>query len=188
MATLAVGPLAGESTSKIAWAQHAERPTAAALPTEAPAVAVPAATKRLGVGYKAGNGLGYLGADLNVTALSHVDVDLQVGWFNEKYGASGFGMAPTIRLTWNGAGRSTPFLALGVTYFRLTFDGGARGSGDGGLANLGYEWKWPSGLGIVLGGGILYLRDVRASDRRTMILGAEGLHANLEFGVRYRFL
>jgi hypothetical protein len=144
--------------------------------------------KRIGVGYKAGNGLGYLCADLNLALLRHVDVDLQAGWFPKKYGASGFGVAPTIRVTLNGDGQSTPYISAGIAYFSLEFDGGAHGHGDGGTASLGYEWKWASGLGVLLGAGVLYTRDLRLSDPGLMILGADGLHPNVEFGVRYRFL
>jgi hypothetical protein len=42
-------------------------------------------------------------------------------------------------------------LSVGYVHFRLTFDNGVKGSGNAAFANLGCEWKWRFGLGILLG-------------------------------------
>jgi hypothetical protein len=141
------------------------------------------------VGYKIGDGLGYTGADVILSPLPHVALDLQGSWFQKKLGASGFGVAPAIQVFLKGDGKSTPYLSIGYVHFRLTFDNGVKGSGNAAFANLGYEWKWRFGLGILLGGGILYSGNVSTSDNgRTMILGEDGIKPSLEFGMRYMFL
>ena len=143
---------------------------------------------RVAAGYKVGNGLGYLGGDLEISPMAHLELDLQMSWFSEKYGASGFGAAPSVRVLLLDDGRSTPYVSAGYLYFRLMFDNNTRGAGDGVFANLGYEWKWRGGLGIVVGAGVVYFRDVRAEDPRISIIGADGTRPNIEAGLRYWFL
>jgi hypothetical protein len=144
--------------------------------------------RQVGMGYKLGDGLGYWGADLILSPIPHIALDLQGSWFSEKFGASGFGVAPALQFFLIGEGRSTPYLSVGYAHFWLTFDDGVKGSGSAIFANLGYEWKWRSGLGILVGGGILYAGNVSTSDNgRTQILGEDGLKANIEAGVRYMF-
>ena len=60
-------------------------------------VAVTDARRKVGAGYKIGDGLGYIGADLIFAPLPHLVVDLQGSWFNRKLGASGFGVAPAYK-------------------------------------------------------------------------------------------
>lgn len=143
----------------------------------------------VGVGYKIGNGLGYLGGDVIISPLPHVALDLQAGWFpaGTKHGATAFGVAPNLRIFLNEGGRSTPYLSVGYVHFWLTFDQGDKASGRGVSSHLGYEWKWPSGLAILLGGGIIYQGNVSTAANR-MILGEDGVRFSLESGIRYMFL
>jgi hypothetical protein len=148
----------------------------------------PSSARQVGMGYKLGDDLGYFGADLILSPLPHIALDLQGSWINKKLGASGFGLAPALQFFLFGEGRSTPYLSVGYAHVWLTFDDGVTGAGSAVFANLGYEWKWRSGLGILLGGGILYAGNVSTSDNgRTLILGEDGLKANVEAGVRYMF-
>ena len=59
---------------------------------------------------------------------------------------------------------------------------------DGVAANLGYEWKWQSGLGILLGAGVTNLGDATASDGSSTVNIDGGVHFNLEFGLRYMLI
>jgi hypothetical protein len=60
-------------------------------------------------------------------------------------------------------------------------------SASGGFANLGYEWRWQSGLGILLGGGVGYLGNVHATNGVETVDAPGGTHVNLETGLRYMF-
>src|SRR5450759_5354287 len=64
---------------------------------EPPHVDPPATATHLGIGYKIGNGLGFLGGDIVVSPIPHVVLDLQANTFsaNTSSGtATGFGLAP----------------------------------------------------------------------------------------------
>jgi len=64
-------------------------------------------------------------------------------------------------------GVSTPYLSLGYVYATLTLDN-VRASLHGGFANAGYEWKWRSGLAILVGGGAAVLASISATDGVTV--------------------
>ena len=50
------------------------------------------------------------------------------------------------------------------------------------------EWRWSNGLGILLGGGPAYLREIEATDGVTTISRKGGLYPNLEAGLRFLFI
>jgi hypothetical protein len=137
----------------------------------------------LGVGYKIGNGIGFLGADILVTPLPHVSLDVHVAYapgFDSAYA-----MAPALQAHLF-TGRSTPYAAVGMQYVWARL-GEVTASGTGFFANLGYEWKWTWGLGVQLGGGVQRLNEISATDgTRTATVGGK-VAPNLEVGLRYRF-
>ena len=148
------------------------------------------ASKRLGVGYKIGNGLGFVGADVIVTLVGHVTLDLQANWFSvasEGSSASGYGVAPSLQLHLFKGQVSSPYLGLGYIYASASLDG-VTASASGAFANAGYEWRWASGLGILLGGGVAYLGSVHATNGVETVDAPGGTHFNLEVGLRYMFL
>lgn len=168
--------------------------TASLAAAESPAPGAPeppAPSKRLGVGYKLGNGIGFLGADLIVNVVDHVGLDLHGAYFSvETSGGesgTGYAFAPAVHGELFTGQRSTPYLALGMQYAHLTV-GDAAGSGFGGFANIGYEWKWKSGFGIQLGGGVQYLQKVEATSGNLMLMTGGKVNPNIEFGLRYMFL
>jgi hypothetical protein len=147
--------------------------------------------KMLGVGYKLGDGIGLYGADVIVHPVPHLYVDLYGTYVSLSTSTgdsvTGYAIAPAVQVQLHDGGRSTPYLAVGTQYVHLTLLD-ATGSGNGVFANAGYEWKWQSGLGILLGGGIQYITKVEASNG-VMTYTMGGVAApNLEFGVRYMFL
>jgi hypothetical protein len=67
-------------------------------------------------------------------------------------------------------------------------EGSATASASGFFSNVGYEWKWPFGLGLELGAGIAYLGDIQATNGSTTINSPGGVNFNIEAGLRYFFL
>lgn len=149
----------------------------------------------VGVGYKIGNGIGLVGADLIVRAVPYVAVDLQANYLavsvDQGTGmtatASGYGFAPTLQAQLKPVGH-TPYLGLGFAYVHLSLND-VTGSASALLVNAGYEWRFASGVGVLLGGGIADIGSVHAmsADGSTMISESGGVHFNLEAGVRYYF-
>jgi hypothetical protein len=170
--------------------------TAAAEPPGATTPEAPAAPQKLlGVGYKAGNGVGFLGADLIVNPIPHLGFDLQGSLFpvtiqspnGMTSSATGYAIAPAVRGYLYDGQRSTPYLSVGAVYARLTLDT-VTAAATGTFANLGYEWRWSFGLGIHVGGGVGYLTKAEATDGvRTVSFGGK-VNPNLEFGLSYMFL
>jgi hypothetical protein len=162
-------------------------------PGYAPAVAVSAPAppaKRVGIGYKVGNGLGFIGGDILIAPVEHLVLDLQANYFSYSTSgstASGYGLAPAVQGRLNAGQVSSPYLGAGYLYARLTL-GNVTSSGSGFFVNAGYEWRWVSGLGIIVGGGLCRLSELTATDGITTIHRAGGFGPNIEAGLRYMFL
>jgi hypothetical protein len=108
------------------------------------------ASKHVGLGYKIGNGLGFVGADLIISPIDHVTLDLQANWFSASSGgttANGYGVAPAVQFHLFKGQVSSPYLGLGYLYATLTLDS-VTASASGGFANVGYEWRWQSGISL----------------------------------------
>ena len=149
--------------------------------------------RNLGVGYKIGNGLGFTGVDVVARYIPYVSIDFQANYVfasvaqpdGTTLSASGFGVAPTVQGHLFPVGH-TPYLGLGLVYIRMSADG-VTASGPGFLANLGYEWRFASGVGILVGAGMDYLGTVSATNGTTTVSEKGGPLFNLEAGVRYFF-
>src|SRR5262249_21660535 len=126
------------------------------------------ASKRLGVGYKIGNGLGFVGGDVIVAPIDHLTLDLQANWFSvvssDEINVSGYGIAPAVQFHLFKGQVSSPYIGVGYLYASVTMDGSVTASASGGFANAGYEWRWRNGIGILLGGGVGYLGTVHATN------------------------
>jgi hypothetical protein len=147
----------------------------------------------LGVGFKIGNGLGILGADAIVRAVPHVVLDLQANYVSVSSSdgfvtstATGFGLAPTIQFQLKPIGH-TPYVGLGLVYAHLK-SGDVTGSATGFLFNVGYEWRFASGVGVLVGGGAADVGEIRATNGTDTVSRAGGWLFNLEAGVRWYFL
>ena len=150
------------------------------------------AERRLGVGYKLGNGIGFYGGDVVVNPLPHLSVDLYGAYVsqtpqNSNATATGFALAPAIQGHLFAGWRSTPYLSIGMQYVSLGL-GDATASGTGFFANLGYEWTLRSGLGIQIGAGVQHLSKITATDGLTTVVMGGDTAPNLEFGIRYMVL
>jgi hypothetical protein len=153
----------------------------------APPADPPASATHVGIGYKIGNGLGFVGGDLIVSPAPHVALDLQVNRFNVSTSdgtAKGYGLAPALQLYLRPPGVSTPYMSLGYVYATVTLDN-VHAAAKGGFANAGYEWKWTNGLAIIVGGGVVVLGEVTATDGVTTIHTSGGFGVNIEAGLRF---
>jgi hypothetical protein len=149
----------------------------------------PSRDRLFGIGYKAGNGIGFIGGDIIVGIVPHLNVDLQASYFRvETTGdtAHGFALAPMLQLHVTAGGRNTIYVGGGMQYARVELEG-LTAVVKGVVANLGYIWKWPSGFGILLGGGVQYFWGVGESNGSVVISRDAGAYPNLEFGVRQMF-
>ena len=148
-------------------------------------------TKLVGIGYKAGNGIGFLGADVIVNALPHLSLDLHAAVMpvtaSDGESSTVYMAAPAIQGHLYDGQRNTPYGAIGLQYGYLAL-GSATATAVGAFANVGYQWQWKSGLGILLGGGVQYLGRAQATNGSTMITIGGGAAPNIEFSVRYMFL
>lgn len=139
-----------------------------------------------------GNGLGFIGADVLRRLVPHVVFDLQANYVSVAelvYGASqtvtGYGLAPTVQFQLKPIGH-TPYLGIGMVYVHESLNN-VTASATGLLINAGYEWRFASGVGVLVGGGIDDLGKVSATDGTTTIQQPGGVLFNLEIGVRYYF-
>jgi hypothetical protein len=161
-------------------------------PPEAPPPIAPepVAEKKIGVGYKIGNGIGFVGADIIVAPIEHLAFDLQFNYLSYSTPdgtAKGLGLAPCVQGRLFGGQRSTPYVGLGFLHASLSLKN-VTASGSGMVANLGYEWRWDSGLGILLGAGVQHLGTVSATDGVTTITEKGYTDFNIEAGLRFMFL
>jgi hypothetical protein len=150
----------------------------------------PVPEKHLGVGFKIGNGLGFTGADIIIAPVNHLAFDLQANVFSVDTGsgtATGHGFAPAVQGRLFADQVSTPYVGVGLVYATVSLDN-VTASATGVFANLGYEWRWGSGIGIILGGGVSHVGNIRATDGVTTIDQSGGTHFNLEAGLRFMFL
>jgi hypothetical protein len=146
--------------------------------------------KMLGVGYKAGNGIGFLGADVIIDPTPHLGFDVHAAFLPVSSGDDSgtiYAIAPAVQGYLFAGNRSTPYASAGVVYATLTL-GNATASVLGTFVNVGYEWRWASGFGIQLGGGVGYIKKAEATDGTSMVSFGGTVNPNLEIGLRYRFL
>jgi hypothetical protein len=156
-------------------------------PPPPPPPAPPVPEKKVGLGYKAGNGLGFVGADIIVAPIEHLALDAQI---NEQsdFGATGTGFAVAAQGRLKGGQSSTPYLGLGFVHSKLTL-GSETDSGSGFYANVGFEWRWDWGLGILLGGGAAHWqKPIAVSDGVVTVRKEGGWVPNIEAGLRFMFL
>ena len=180
-----VSPLALVSIAVVAVAVWGRPGTARAEETDGHPV---------GVGYKIGNGIGFLGADVVVRAIPHLALDLQANYLSEAVNtgytttdtATGYGLAPTLQFQFKTVGH-TPYIGLGFAYVHLSLRD-ATGTTSALLVNFGYEWRFASGVGVMVGGGIADIGGINVvGSDGTSISASGGVHANIEAGVRYYF-
>lgn len=170
---------------------RAEAPPPAPVATAESDAPPPAPSKRLGVGYKIGNGLGFFGGDIIVNVVDHLALDVQANWLSIDGGgdgtATGWGLGGEAQVFLKAGQVSSPFLAVGLAHAHLALHD-VTGSATGYFANAGYEFRWRSGLGILLGAGVGDVPSVHASSPEATLDTSGGVYFNIEAGVRFMFL
>ncbi len=145
-----------------------------------------ARTPRVGFGWHTGNGLGLLGGDVIVFAVQRLAIDVQLAYHHEDLGnaaLTSYAVAPAVRAFLRSEG-FTPYAALGVFGVRKTA-GSLTWNRTGVFANVGPEWRSPSGFRLFLGAGLAYVPAVRVSNAAERVEEDRYHGFNLEFGVRY---
>jgi hypothetical protein len=163
-------------------------PTPAERPPEVEAKQEPGPGRTLGFGYKIGNGVGFVGADIVINPVEHLSIDLQANYASvgtSRGTATGFALVPGLQgHLWAGQ-RSSPYLGAALIYLKMGVDGDSV-SLTGMAFNVGWEWKWNSGLGIIVGGGVGHIMNVSATNG--VEYNGKTTMFNLEAGIRYMFL
>jgi hypothetical protein len=124
-----------------------------------------------------------------VSPIPHLALDFQMSVFSvgtQSGSATGIGLAPMVQISGE-PGRSTPYMAFGWIHASASLQN-LHASVDGIAANLGYEWRWPSGFGILLGGGFAMLGNASATNGARTVSIEGGAHFNLELGFRFMFM
>jgi hypothetical protein len=139
----------------------------------------------VGVGFHPGNFVGPLAFDVILRPLRHIAVDLQVGAWSLDSGVHTVGVAPQLQwefLRW----WQTPYAGLAFRYEEV-WSNGVMASSKGGFLIGGWQWRWQSGFGALVGGGVLYMTPVTLNAPRVGYWSSGGLYGTYEVGVRYFF-
>jgi len=150
----------------------------------------PATNTHVGIGYKIGNGIGFLGADAILSPVPHLALDFQISVFSASTtsgSVDGIGLAPMLQLSFNDPGRSTLYMAVGWIHASASLQN-INASVNGFAANVGYEWKWPNGFGVLLGGGVAIQGNATATNGSNTVSISGGAHPNLELGFRFMLI
>jgi hypothetical protein len=162
-----------------------------------PAHAEEVESRTIAVGYKIGNGVGFEGADLVIRARPHVSFDFQANYLStsdtkngDTLSLSGMAFAPAVHAELKPVGH-TPYVSVGALYLRFSahddFSGGT-GWATGFFANAGYEWRFASHIGVMVGAGISDLLTVHGETNvASFTYQPDKLFFNIESGVRYFF-
>lgn len=138
-----------------------------------------------GVGYHPGNFIGPLAFDVIVRPLRHLAVDVQAGYWSQDR-VEGLGVAPQVQWEFL-RGWQTPYAGLAFRYEEV-WSGGTSAASRGGALTGGWQFRWRSGLGVLVGAGALYKTAVNLDVPGTIAYySSGGLSGTYEVGVRYFF-
>jgi hypothetical protein len=149
-------------------------------------VEAPQRDRIVGMGLHAGNFIGPLAFDVIIRPLPHIAVDLQTGYWSSEIGAHGLAFAPQLQWELRRGWRSTPYAGLAFRYEEDWLDG-VRATSKGGFLVGGWQFRWHSGFGALLGGGVLYKTSVALNTPRAVYGSSGGWFGTYEVGGRYFF-
>jgi hypothetical protein len=149
--------------------------------------------RRFGIGWVAGNGLGFRGAEVIVAPWRRLAFELQVSQRDAKLEgasstdetASGWGVAPLVRAYLRPHG-TTPYAAAGASVTRFTYRS-LEWTSKGVFATAGVELRQSSRLRLVVGAGVGYSPAVSVSDGSVGIRRDRYRGVNIELGLRWMF-
>jgi hypothetical protein len=149
-------------------------------------VAAPPRDRIVGVGYHAGNFIGPLAFDVILRPLPHLAVDVQAGVSSSEIGVHTLAVAPQLQWELRRGWRSTPYVGLGYRYEEDRLDG-VTATSKGGFLVGGWQFRWQSGFGVLLGAGVLYMTPIALSTPVGSTWSSGGWFGTYEVGVRYFF-
>ena len=170
-----------------AWATRSVSMADTTPEVQSPTVEAPPRDRIVGVGFHTGNFIGPLAFDVIIRPLPHIAVDLQAGyWSASDIGAHGLVVAPQLQWEFRRGWRSTPYAGLAFRYEEDWSDG-VTATSKGGFLVGGWQFRWRSGFGVLLGGGVLYMTSVTLNTPRAGYGSSGGWFGTYEVGVRYFF-
>jgi len=178
--SLAVGLAAG------GWARSAAAAAEATPELQSAIVEAPRREPIVGLGFHAGNFIGPLAFDVILRPLPHVALDVQAAPLSLDNGVRGLDVAPQLQWEFRRGWRSTPYAGLGFRYEEVWSDG-VTATSKGGFLVGGWQFLWQSGVGVLLGGGVLYMTPVALNSPRAGYGSSGGWFGTYEVGLRYFF-
>ena len=137
------------------------------------------------MGYHPGNFIGPLAFDVIIRPLPHVAADLQAGYWSLENGVRGLAVAPQLQGKLL-RGWQTPYVGLGFRYEEVWSDG-VKAISKGGFLVGGWQFRWRSGFGVLVGVGVLYMTSVNLNSPTAGYYSSGGWSGTYEGGVRYFF-
>jgi len=138
------------------------------------------------VGFHPGNFVGPLAFDVILRPLPHVDFDVQVGYWTAVDGrVHALAFAPALQWEWFRRWQ-TPYVGLAFRYEEDWSDG-VTATSKGGALTGGWQFRWQSGLGLLLGIGVLYMTPIDLNSPNAGHYSSGGWYGTYEVGVRYFF-
>jgi hypothetical protein len=148
-------------------------------------VEAPPRDRIVGVGYHPGNFIGPLAFDVIIRPLPHIAVDLQAGTLSSET-EHGLAVAPQLQWEFRRGWRSTPYVGMAFRYEEVWSDG-VTATSKGGFLVGGWQFRWRSGFGVLLGVGVLYMTSVTLNTPKEDYWSSGGWFGTFEVGVRYFF-
>ena len=146
---------------------------------------VPRREPIVGLGFHPGNFIGPLAFDVIVCPWSHLAFDLQVAYGSLEITGHGLGIGP--QLQWRFLrGWQTPYMGALFRYEEEWSDG-VRAHSKGGALIGGWQCRWQSGIGLLLGVGVLYKTSITLNSPSASYYSSGGTYGTYEVGVRYFF-
>lgn len=139
----------------------------------------------VGVGYHPGNFIGPVAFDVIIRPLPHIAADLQGGYSSLENDVHGLAVAPQVQWEFL-RGWQTPYLGLAFRYAEDWTDG-MKATSKGGFLVGGWQFRWQSGFGVLVGVGVLYRTSINLNSPRAGYYSSGGLSGTYEGGVRYFF-
>jgi hypothetical protein len=149
-------------------------------------VPAPPRDRIVGVGYHAGNFIGPLAFDVILRPLPHLALDVQAGVSSSEIGLRTLAVAPQLQWELRRGWRSTPYVGLAYRYEEDRLDG-VTATSKGGFLVGGWQFRWRSGFGVLLGGGVLYRTPITLNTPVGSTWSSGGWSGTYEIGARYFF-
>ena len=167
------------------WAGHSFS-IGATMPDQQPAIVeAPLQEPIVGVGYHPGNFIGPLAFDVIVRPSPHIAADIQAGYWSLENDVHALAVAPQVQWEFL-PGWQTPYLGLGFR-FEEAWSDGMKATSKGGFLVGGWQCRWRSGFGVLVGVGVLYRTSINLNSSTGGYYSSGGWSGTYEGGVRYFF-